>query len=41
MRAPQTEMTAEQKQQMEAELKATGLLDKAKAGFAQQQRRAA
>ena len=41
VRAPQTEMTAEQKQQMEAELKATGLLDKAKAGFAKQQRRAA
>jgi 4-hydroxy-tetrahydrodipicolinate synthase len=41
VRAPQTEMTADQRSEMEAELKATGLLDKAKAGFARQQRRAA
>ena len=32
VRAPQTEMSAEQKQQMRAELEATGLLEKAKAG---------
>jgi len=41
VRAQQTEMTAEQKQQMKADLEATGLVAKAQAGFAQMQRRAA
>ena len=41
VRAPQTEMTTEQKQQMTSELEATGLIDKAKAGTAKAQRRAA
>ena len=34
VRAPQTEMTAEQKQQMKSELEATGFLEKARAGAA-------
>jgi len=41
VRAPQTEMTTEQKQQMRAELEATGLIEKAQAGAAKQERRAA
>jgi 4-hydroxy-tetrahydrodipicolinate synthase len=41
VRAQQTEMTAEQKQQMKADLEATGLVAKAQQGFAQMQRRAA
>jgi 4-hydroxy-tetrahydrodipicolinate synthase len=41
VRAPQTELNEEQKQQMRTELQATGLLDKAKAGSAKAQRRAA
>jgi 4-hydroxy-tetrahydrodipicolinate synthase len=41
VRAPQTEMTAEQKQQMRAELEATGLLEKARLGIRAAERRAA
>ena len=41
VRAPQTEMTAEHKQQMRAELEATGLLEKARLGMQAAQRRAA
>jgi 4-hydroxy-tetrahydrodipicolinate synthase len=41
VRAPQTEMTAEQRQQMTAELEATGLPEKARAAAKGAQRRAA
>jgi 4-hydroxy-tetrahydrodipicolinate synthase len=41
VRAPCTELTAEQKQQMRADLEATGILEKAKAGRAQSERRVA
>ncbi|HSQ03540.1 MAG TPA: hypothetical protein VLN59_05880, partial [Burkholderiales bacterium] len=41
VRAPCTDLTAEQKQQMRADLEATGILEKAKAGRAQSERRVA
>lgn len=41
VRVPCTEMTAEQKQQMRADLEATGLIEKARAGRAKAERRAA
>jgi 4-hydroxy-tetrahydrodipicolinate synthase len=41
VRPPCAELSAEQKEQMRADLQATGLLDKAKAGFAKAERRAA
>lgn len=41
VRAPQTEIAAEQKREMRSELEATGLIEKAKAGAAKQERRAA
>jgi 4-hydroxy-tetrahydrodipicolinate synthase len=41
VRPPCAELSTEQKEQMRADLAATGLLDKAKAGFAKAERRAA
>ena len=41
VRVPQTELTAEKKEQMRADLEATGLIEKAKAGRAKTDRRAA
>jgi len=41
VRAPCTELTAEQKAQMRADLEATGLLDKAQAGRTKPRQRVA